>query len=431
MGYPDKSGSFLERNLMAVTPVPCNHTLLHSLTIMKMRGASLVAKFLLTMFIARFLDLKALGVYGLVVGISAIIPVVMGFGIINNFARTAVTQSLEDVADTVIVYMRCFTFLYCLLGLPTIVGVALTDHTSLFFALSIVLITFLEHANNDIFVLLNSLSRPIVANLSLFIRSGLWIYIYMPLALVFPALRDINMLLFFWVGGGIVALAFFAYVTRTWPWRKRSFQASPKAWLKKQLYQAKFLYLNDIANTASQFLDRYIISIFLGLELTGVYVLYWSIGNALGNLVRTGTITLYRPSLISSFIKDLALYWRTFKKCVKQTLLISVALSFAAYWALSFLLPYLKQPLAERYFSVYPIILAGFVGRMLYEVLGVSFYSQNKDIKTLVTGLYVLVASAVLPMLLIPSWDLMGAAWAVLLTVGIGSVVRYVYLKKG
>ena len=43
-------------------------------------------------------------------------------------------------------------------------------------------------------------------------------------------------------------------------------------------------YIKDLAATASLHLDRFVISFFLGLELTGVCTLFWSIANVVHNL---------------------------------------------------------------------------------------------------------------------------------------------------
>lgn len=394
-----------------------------------MRGLSLVGKFILTLFIAHYMQLEVLGVYGLIVGICTVLPVVVGFGIINNFARTAVTQELHQVTNSLASYSLGFLFVYAL-------GAVIAGTVGLYFGsldmiLLVLLIAALEHANNDIFVLLNNLKKPFLANISFFIRSGLWIYLYILAAFVFPQLRAIDVLLYAWATGGIAAVAYFFFVSRSWPWNLRISILQSLKWLKSEIGKSRILYLNDISNTLSQYIDRYMITLFLGLELTGLYVLFWSISNALANLVRTGTISIYRPRLISSFVENGRLYRQIYSSCMKQALGISVILAMAAYGGLYMILPYLKEPLAEFYFGVYFLVLASFVVRMLYEVLGIVFYSQHQDIKTFVTGLFLLGASIIFPAILIPVWGLTGAAWAALLTVIVGSISRYRVLAKG
>jgi hypothetical protein len=81
------------------TPGVQSRALLAAL-IMAMRGATQVAKFALTLFIARFIDLETLGLYGLVVGLTVVLPVIAGLGLVNCLGRHAVTQPLASRCST-------------------------------------------------------------------------------------------------------------------------------------------------------------------------------------------------------------------------------------------------------------------------------------------------------------------------------------------
>lgn len=83
--------------------LPSTHTLT-SLSIMTLRGLALVAKFALTLFIARFIDLETLGVYGLVAGAAAILPMVAGLGLFHVLSRDAVSQRLDEITRMLHLY---------------------------------------------------------------------------------------------------------------------------------------------------------------------------------------------------------------------------------------------------------------------------------------------------------------------------------------
>lgn len=51
------------------------------LTLIGLRGFSIVAKFMLALYTARYLGLADLGIYGLVVGMTLLMPAVFGFGL--------------------------------------------------------------------------------------------------------------------------------------------------------------------------------------------------------------------------------------------------------------------------------------------------------------------------------------------------------------
>jgi O-antigen/teichoic acid export membrane protein len=60
------------------------------LTIVTMRAGSTIAKFLLAIYTARFLGLADLGIYGLLVGATTIVPSVLGLGMTDWVVRKIV-----------------------------------------------------------------------------------------------------------------------------------------------------------------------------------------------------------------------------------------------------------------------------------------------------------------------------------------------------
>ena len=158
----------------------------------------------------------------------------------------------------------------------------------------------------------------------MFFRTAGWICVYMTLAFAFPALRDLHTLLEFWIGGSLLALVGFAVSARNWPWLHRPSGAGHKEWFLSHFKASRILYVNDIANTVAQYTDRYLVSLFMGLELTGVYVLFWSIGNALSNLVDTGIIQVSEPKLINAHKRQDGSYWRVYRLLLVETIAISM-----------------------------------------------------------------------------------------------------------
>ncbi len=405
-----------------------NSRTLTPLTIMGLRGLALVAKFALTLFIARFIDLHTLGIYGLVAGAAVIFSIVSGFGLIHVVSRNAVTQSLDEVTRVLRLYWGVQAAVYGLIGF---IGLGISIYFQQFAFASIVLtIVFLEHVNGDLFVLLNHLSRPFLANVLMFFRTGAWICVYMVLAFMFPSLRDLNILLMFWIGGGLLAIAGFAVAARDWPWLHPTSGGERREWLLHHFKASRILYANDIVNTAAQYADRYLVSLFMGLEFTGVYVLFWSIGNALSNLVDTGIIQISGPKLINAHARQDHSYWAVFRLLLVQAAAISIVLAIATGVLVKIAIPYLNRPLVADWMPVLWLVLLGFVLRMAYEVQGTVFYSRYKDSFTLFSGLFVIALSILANVILIPSFALNGAASAIIVSYGAGIVARHVMITS-
>jgi O-antigen/teichoic acid export membrane protein len=406
---------------------PSSHTLT-SLSIMTLRGLALVAKFALTLFIARFIDLQTLGVYGLIAGAAAILPMAASLGLFHVLSRNAVSQRLDEVTRMLHLYWSFQAAVYGLISIA-VLGIGIYLHQAALASL-ILAVVFLEHANNDLFVLLNHLFRPGLANILMFFRTAAWICIYMILAFAFPSLRDLHVLLMFWIGGGLLAIAGFALATRDWPWSQPTPVKGHKEWFLHHLKAARILYLNDIANTVAQYADRYLVSLFMGLEFTGVYVLFWSIGNALSNLVDTGIIQVLGPRLISAHARKDRSYWAIFRALLIRTLAISVVLAIATGVLVNAAIPYLKLPLVADWMPVLWLVLLGFVLRMTYEVHGTIFYSRYRDSFTLLSGLFVITLSLLANLILIPAFALAGAAWAIIVSYGAGIAARRIMITS-
>jgi O-antigen/teichoic acid export membrane protein len=395
---------------------------------MSLRAVALVSKFALTLFIARFIDLETLGVYGLVAGAAVMFPVVASFGLIRVVCRNAVSQPLHEVTDMLRRYWAIQATVYAIISLIALCAGYYSDRLAL--TAIVVVIVFLEHINADLFNLLNHLSRPRLANVLTFFRTAGWICIYMVLALAFPALRDLRTLLEFWIGGSFLAIVSFAITARNWPWLQPMSTSGHKAWLLQHFRASPVLYINDIANTVAQYTDRYLISLFMGLELTGVYVLFWSIGNALSNLVDTGVIQVTEPKLINAYARQDGSYWSVYRLIFIETMAVSIVLALVTGVLVHFAIPYLNRPLAAEWVQILWPVLLGFVLRIAYEVQGVVFYSRHKDLLTLFSGLFVIVLSIAANMVLIPPFALYGAASAIIVSYITGIIARHVLIMR-
>jgi O-antigen/teichoic acid export membrane protein len=399
-----------------------------SLMIMGLRSGTLIAKFALTVYIARFLGLEALGTYGLIVGLAMTVPVATNFSMMLVLSRRAVTQSLPEVTGVLRHYVRIQVAMYATgLALALASGIIWDQWL---FAATVVVIVALEQANDDIFTLLNHLRQPRLANLLMLIRYAGWIWPFVALSLLFPSMRDLPHLLGFWVAGCLVPIAVFCFVARSWPWRNAAAKIDLRQWLTGTLREGRILYVNNIANVLGQYLDRFLVGLFLGLELTGVYVLFWSIGNALSNLIGTSVTQIAIPNLINAHREKTGTYWRMFRALMIETALSSIALVIVGGLMFQFVLPYLNRPIALDWIPAFWLVLVGFVLRNAYEVQGVVFYSQSLDRLTLWSGAVVLLISAGTNLALIPVWSLYGTAAAIILAYLVGLAVRGVIVAR-
>lgn len=378
------------------------------LLLMGVRASTLAVKFLLTLFITRFMGLEEVGLYGLVAVAGIMAPSVVGCGFMAVTTRAAVTCPKEELVAEIRQYARFICMIYFAAFL-CVTGYALWEG-NIALALLIVAVVLLEHVNQDFFCLLLNLSRPLAANLLHFCRAALWALVFMGVAFVWPEYCSMEWLMGLWLGGNVVCLLGFVVITRHWPWRKEGKLPSLWQWMRVSFSHSRTLYGNSLVETAGSYLDRFVISLFLGLEMTGVYVLFLSISSALSNLVMTGVIQFARPRMVRSYKEKGAAYAAIYRTCLRDTFVVCGLLGSLAAGAMYVIIPYLNRPLVLEYFHILWLVLAGFICCGVMGVQNLVFYSQHKDGITLRFNAIFMMLMLSCNLLLIPVMGIEGAA---------------------
>ncbi len=402
---------------------------IQTLFLMGIRGTSLVCKFGLTLFIARFIGFEVLGLYGLIIASTFIVPAFTGLGIMFIRTRNAVTQSTAEIVRTIFYYRRLISLIYVpLIMLAVIIGLYRGD---VWIALLIGVIVMLEHVNNDFYNLMLNLSKPLVANILHFLRSAVWIVAFMAVAYIEPDFRTIEFLLLMWIIGAVLAVFGFFWVHRTWPWGDKRPLLPTVTWLKKDFQTSRTIYLNNIIHSSGDYINHFLVTVFLGLELTGIYVYFMQIVSALSNLLRTGVIQNMRPHLVKAHKSLDGTFDGLHKSCLKQTLFIAVVLSIIALPVMYFLTVYVvDKPLAIDLFGILWINLFVFILMMVMEVDQLILYSHHRDALTLkINALYV-VGLLVLNTILIPFFSIWGTAIAFMVMMIIKVIVQRRFIRK-
>lgn len=395
---------------------------------MGLRGSTLVIKFIFTLFIARFMGFEVLGLYGLITAAIIFALVFLGMGLTHTLMRKAVTHSPKEITKELWHFGQLMALVYAVVFVVSlIVGVLINE---MFLVLCITFLALLEHINNHLYSLLLNRSRILSGNVLHFIRSGAWMIVFMLLSFWYPSLLSMKFLLLGWLIGNVLAVFGFLWFTKDWPWAFKSFDTSLKHWFFEEFSYSKIAYVESIAFTASTYIDRYLITLFLGLELTGVYVFFWSIGSALNNLILTGVIQIYRPRMVQAFKNRSSEYKVIFKSCLRQTAVIALLMGAVVGGGIYFVLPYINRPMIIEWYPILWLIIIGFVLSMVYHVQTLVFYSQHRDDLTLKIRLMLLVGAVGFNLVLISSVGIWGAGIAYVCVAILSVIIQYIYIKR-
>ena len=383
----------------------------HSVCLMGVRGVSLIAKFGFTLFIAKYLGFRELGIYGLIVAVSVMGPSIFGFGIMQKLSRDAITHSRDKTALGLGRYAKLTILTYSILFIITIFVAA--HEGQIMLAILVFFVVFLEHINNDLYVLQLNLSQPFVANFLHFIRSALWMFIYMASIWISPELISLESILTAWIFGSLLSLAIFLWTVRNYPWKRELVDYSIWPWVRIEFVKSKHLYLTGLVTTASHYVNHFIIVFFLGLELTGVYIFFMQVLSAMSNLVQTGVMQFARPKMVRAFIEQKPEHKMIFIRCMKDTFLTAAAMAIIAGPVMHYVtFDLVKRPLAMEWFHLFWPLLLLFVGGIVSEVHKMYLYSMHKDKTVLLLTMISLTGGLMLNAYTIPALGLWGVVVA-------------------
>lgn len=385
--------------------------------ILAMRVSVMACRFALAIFVGRYLDLASLGLFGLAAGAAALGPSIIGMGLVHVIMRDAVTQDVKQITDGLLHYWRFTVALYVLLLSLTGLATAILGLSPLW--VLVVAVTMFEHMGNDVFQLFSNRERPLLANTNAFIRGAMWILTYVPLAILYPGLRSLPVLLSFWLGASAVAFLLFLWATRTWPWKAALSNPFRLNWLVDNIRNAFVIYVSDLSFIGSQYLDRYLVSLFLGLKVAGVYFLYWSAANAVNSFVAIGVLQIQRPLLVRAHHDGGATaHQQMTSNLMKTTTLATVVLGIATGVAFYLLLPFLKQPAVGDYLGAFWLMMAGMAARNVADCGAMGLFTARRDKIMSVTNIAAVIALSAAQLVLLPIAGLYGAGIAILVTFG-------------
>jgi O-antigen/teichoic acid export membrane protein len=399
----------------------------HALGLMIMRSVTIGAKFVLTLFIARYLGLAPLGAFGIIASAAALMPVLLGFGVSNNLGRDAVRIGPAAITARIIGY---FAFLIpAYVALAALGAIALPREAPWLLLLGALL--FLEHILTDLFALMTITGLIYGANTVLFIRSAGWVLVYIPLALFEPALRSLEAMGLFWLGSDVLATVLALSLTRSWRWAA-AVRALPRSPITlPHRHGSTALYLNDVANTGFQYVDRYIIGLMLGPELLGVYTLFWSVANAVSSLMTTAVVQPRRGALVQAARTSAESFNRSLRKATILGVQLTVGVSVAVIILMRVTVPFIGRPGLTQDFPVLFILSGALVFRTIYEIIGISFYAYNRDDITLYSGVTIFVVAVALNVIMVPTFGIWGASFVLMTSYIVGVAARTIIISRG
>jgi O-antigen/teichoic acid export membrane protein len=386
----------------------------------------------LMLFMARYMSFADIGAFSLMVGSTALLPGAVGLGL-SYFVNRDIVDGAGTAAhllarDRLIVTFGC--------GVASALGIAVLSRLE-FLHLAVDLqalgaIIVLEMIGFDLQLLLIARHRAALANLLLFLRTAAWVPFFMLLAYIDPASRDIDVLLKAWLVGEIAAAVAAAWALRHLLQRSLLVRPFDFAWLRCQFPRVLPIWLSDFSLAVGQNIDRFVISLTIGVAATGIYFFFFSIGSAAFQIVQSATIQPFMPRMREAFRAGIASdFHRVVTISLNRVVTFATIIIFCAGIGNFFLVIILHRP--ELYSSAYLImpIMLGMLAKSINECLGIVDYVTENDVRYISLNVAALGVTAIL---LAPgAWlfGLAGAAGAFLLTMTLFASLRWRIWHRG
>lgn len=377
-----------------------------------LRGLTLAGKFLVLLAIARYLPPDQVGVWGLM---NVTITISLYFlGLDFYTFNTREILALEAPQRTPLIRDQIiFHGLVYVIVLPALLTVFAAGVIPWKYAVWFYLLLVLEHLSQEATRILITLSRPTLANLVVFLRSGIWTYAVIGIISAAGDARRLPVVWMGWAVGAIISIAVAAAALRRLPWEASRRVGVNWTWMRRGVVVALPFFVATLSFTGIQYVDRYFLQLYRGEAMVGVYTFYTGIANVIQTFIFSGVIMVLYPPVIAAYQRGEFPRYRQLMR--KMTFGVAGGLIVLTTLALILIKPVLHlidQPTYEQHFSVFFIILISVGLTTLSYLPHYALYVKHRDLAIIaatVTGLIVaLIANAVL----VPRYGLPGAAAA-------------------
>ncbi|MCK8523326.1 oligosaccharide flippase family protein [Aquimarina sp. D1M17] len=398
-----------------------------------LRGASMGAKFLLMIGLSKTLSTADYGVISLIVTSITFFIFLLGFDF-YNYSHREVIENKENQHAYLLNQFWFHTIGYVVF-IPIVYFIFLNEIIPFEFILPFYVLLIFEHLSQEAFRFFNLFNKPNIANITLFMRTALWIlsmvaieYLWLKREITIP------IILTYWIIGSILSLLFsliYVIIFCRNDLKKVAWFSIDKKWIKTGISISFPFFIGTIAYKIIEYSDRYMIDWFLGKEQVGIYSFYTNFANIVNIVVNTITITLIVPNLLRAIHSNETDRIRsTIAKFLKELYTTTIGVSVLIIIAIYPTLQWLDKSEFTSELLVYFIILIGNIFLNFSLFFHFLLYGYKKDKLILKPALFAAVLNILLNMVFIPKFGILAAAVSTLISFLLIFVLKRQYWRK-
>jgi O-antigen/teichoic acid export membrane protein len=395
-----------------------------------LRGFSMLAKFLLVIYIGKYLSVDDLGEYGLFVTTITIAIYFLGLDFYTYNTREILAKE-KDKRLPLIRDQFIFHLVVYVVVLPLLLSVFAMGIIEIQYIIYFYLILVFEHLSQELYRLYTTLQKPIFANILLFLRTGLWVYAVIALwYLKVPNTQNLESIWYAWsVGSFISIIVGILYIKKEYNFKDLT-QKIDWLWIKNGVKISIPFFIGTLAYKVIEFSDRYMIDYYMTKADVGIYTFFGGIANVVNIVVFTLVIMIYYPILVEQYQNN---HIKEFSKNLKVFTIKTISLSIATALLIGLLISPVLNFIGKIEFQnnlnlLWLLLLANIV-------LNISFvphyvlYAKGKDIIIRNVTLIGAGMNIVLNLILIKYYGINGAAIATLISFIVILTIKYRQFK--
>lgn len=358
-----------------------------------LRGGALASRFLLILTLAYYLSPLEFGKYGLYLAAASYLVYFLGFDFYNYTSRKIIGQNKQEI-EFVIKGQTAFFVVSYIVAIPSLIYLSALNYLPVNLTVLFIVILIFEHIAQELYRLLIALSEPLWASVALFIRTGLWVFVLIPLMFWKEGFRTLNIVMVFWALGAGLACGVavyriskmkfsFASVCIDWKWIWQGVKVSVPLLIATLSIRALFTF------------DRFFVDSVNGKEFLAVYILFVGVSGAIASFLEAGVFVFTYPRLIELYKKNLrGEFSYVAKKMFKQTIVISLLCLIISYYVLELYLNIVEKEFFYSYMYIYPWVGGAVCIYCLSMVPHYILYAMGRDkciVLSHVLGVFVFV----------------------------------------
>ncbi len=170
-----------------------------------LRGTTLSSKFLLMFFLAKFVEPKELGLYGLLTATISYALFLLGLDFYTFTTREIIKRERHEWGG-LLKDQGALSLLLYVTVLPLLLFIFLTGLLPWYVAGWFFILLVLEHLTQELGRVLIAISEQLFASVVLFLRSGIWAVLVTSIMFFRADTRNLDFVLGAWTLGSFVAL---------------------------------------------------------------------------------------------------------------------------------------------------------------------------------------------------------------------------------